>query len=46
MHTVTDQRDRLARLQIGISINGLPQLSRVLTRIRGVANVVAARRKK
>jgi GTP pyrophosphokinase len=46
MHTVTDQRDRLARLQIGISISGLPQLSRVLTRIRGVPNVVAARRKK
>ena len=32
MNTVTDKRDNLARMQIGIAITGLPQLSRVLAR--------------
>jgi GTP pyrophosphokinase len=46
MNTVTDRRDGVAHLNIGMSITGLPQLSRVLTRITGIANVIAARRKK
>jgi GTP pyrophosphokinase len=46
MTTVTDKRDNVARMQIGISITGLPQLSKVLTRIAQVPNVISARRKK
>jgi GTP pyrophosphokinase len=46
MRTVTDPRDHEAHLEIGISISGLPQLSRVLARIAQVPNVIAARRRK
>jgi GTP pyrophosphokinase len=46
MTTVTDKRDNVAHLQIGISITGLPQLSKVLTRIGQLPNVISARRKK
>jgi GTP pyrophosphokinase len=46
MTTVTDQRDNVARMQIGISITGLPQLSKVLARIAQVPNVISARRKR
>jgi len=46
MNTMTDGRDHIARMQIGIQINGLPQLSRVLARIAQLANVLGARRKK
>ena len=46
MNTLTDPRDHLARMQIGIEIGGLPQLSRVLARIAQLPNVVTARRRK
>jgi len=46
MHTETDKRDAVAHMRIGISITGLPQLSRVLSRIAQVPNVVSARRRK
>jgi GTP pyrophosphokinase len=46
MTTVTDKRDSVARMQIGISITGLPQLSKVLARIAALPNVVSARRRK
>jgi GTP pyrophosphokinase len=46
MNTVTDKRDNLARMQINIAISGLPQLSKVLSRIARVPNVIAARRNK
>jgi GTP pyrophosphokinase len=46
MTTVTDKRDNVARMQISFSITGLPQLSKVLTRIAQLPNVIGARRKK
>jgi GTP pyrophosphokinase len=46
MNTLTDRRDNVASLQIGISITGLPQLSKLLARIAQVPNVLSARRKK
>ena len=46
MHTETDKRDSVAHMRIGISITGLPQLSRALSRIAQVPNVVSARRRK
>jgi GTP pyrophosphokinase len=46
MTTVTDKRDNIARMRIGISIAGLPQLSNVLARITQVPNVLSARRRK
>jgi GTP pyrophosphokinase len=46
MNTVTDKRDNIAHMLFSIGITGLPQLSRVLTRITQVPNVVSARRKK
>ena len=46
MHTETYKRDNVANMQIGISITGLPQLSRVLTRVCQVPNVISARRRK
>jgi (p)ppGpp synthase/HD superfamily hydrolase len=46
MTTVTDARDHLARMQIGIDVTDLPQLSRVLAHISRLANVVSARRRK
>jgi GTP pyrophosphokinase len=46
MTTVSDKRDNIARMRIGISITGLPQLSSVLSRIAQVPNVISARRRK
>jgi (p)ppGpp synthase/HD superfamily hydrolase len=46
MTTVTDQRDNVAHMRIGISISGLPQLSSVLASIVRLPNVITARRRK
>ena len=46
MTTVTDKRDNVAHMKIGISISGLPQLSKVLASIVQLPNVITARRKK
>jgi GTP pyrophosphokinase len=46
MNTVTDRRDHVAHMQIGIQITDLPQLSRVLGRIAQLPNIVSARRRK
>ncbi len=46
MRTETDRRDNVARMQIRISIDGLPQLSRVLARIAQVSNVISAKRRR
>ena len=44
--TTTGKGDHIAHMDIGISIDGLEQLSRVLARIAQVPNVIAARRRK
>jgi GTP pyrophosphokinase len=46
MTTVTDKHDNVAHMRIGISISGLPQLSKVLSRIAQLPNVIGARRRK
>jgi GTP pyrophosphokinase len=46
MTTVTDKHDNVAHMRIGISISGLPQLSKVLSRIAQVPNIISARRRK
>ena len=46
MTTVTDKHDNVAHMRIGISISGLPQLSKVLSRIAQLPNIVSARRRK
>jgi GTP pyrophosphokinase len=46
MTTTTDKRDNVAHMRISISITGLAQLSKVLTRVGQLANVISARRKK
>jgi GTP pyrophosphokinase len=46
MHTVTDKRDNVARMQINIAITGLPQLSKVLARIAQLPNIINAKRRK
>jgi GTP pyrophosphokinase len=46
MTTVTDRRDNLATMRIDMSISGLPQLSRVLSRLAQLPNVISARRRK
>ena len=46
MTTVTDKRDNEAHMRIGISISGLPQLSKVLSRIAQLPNIISARRRK
>ena len=46
MNTVTDGRDHIAHMRIGIQITGLPQLSRVLARISQLPNIISARRRK
>jgi GTP pyrophosphokinase len=46
MTTVTDKHDNVAHMRIGISISGLPQLSKVLSRIAQVPNIIGARRRK
>lgn len=45
MHTVTDERDGMARMTLTVEISDVSQLSRVLTRIGQLPNVVEARRK-
>ena len=46
MSTTTGRGNHVARMDIGLSIDGLDQLSRVLARIAQVPNVIAARRRK
>lgn len=46
MTTLTDKRDNVAHMRIGISISGLPQLSKVLSRIAQLPNIISARRRK
>ena len=46
MTTVTDKRDNEAHMRIGISISGLAQLSKVLSRIAQLPNIISARRRK
>ena len=46
MTTVTDRRDDVAHMQIGITITGLAQLSRVLAHIAQLPGVISARRKR
>jgi GTP pyrophosphokinase len=46
MSTVTDKHDNVAHMRIGISISGLPQLSKVLSRIAQLPNIISARRRK
>jgi GTP pyrophosphokinase len=46
MTTMTDARDHLARMLIGIDVADLPQLSRLLSKVSKLPNVVSARRKK
>ncbi len=46
MTTVTDKQDHIARMDIGISITGLPQLSKVLARIAQLPNVVKVARRR
>jgi GTP pyrophosphokinase len=46
MSTVTDKHDNVAHMRIGISISGLPQLSKVLSRIAQLPNMISVRRKK
>jgi GTP pyrophosphokinase len=46
MTTVTDKRDNVARMRIGISIAGLAQLSKLLSRVGQLPNVISARRRK
>jgi len=46
MTTVTDKRDDVAHMRIAIAITGLPQLSKVLSRITQLPNIISARRKK
>jgi len=46
MTTVTDKGDNVAHMRIDISISGLPQLSKVLSRIAQLPNIISARRRK
>ena len=46
MTMVTDKKDNVAHMRLGISISGLPQLSKVLSRIAQLPNIISARRKK
>ncbi|HEY2146274.1 MAG TPA: bifunctional (p)ppGpp synthetase/guanosine-3',5'-bis(diphosphate) 3'-pyrophosphohydrolase [Steroidobacteraceae bacterium] len=46
MTNTTDKRDNIAHMRIGISITGLAQLSKVLTRVGQLPNIISARRKK
>jgi GTP pyrophosphokinase len=46
MKTATDKRDNVAHMEIGITITGLPQLSKVLARIAQLPNILGAKRKK
>jgi GTP pyrophosphokinase len=46
MTTITDKHDNVAHMRIGISISGLPQLSKVLSRIAQLPNIISAKRRK
>ncbi|HEX3602830.1 MAG TPA: bifunctional (p)ppGpp synthetase/guanosine-3',5'-bis(diphosphate) 3'-pyrophosphohydrolase [Steroidobacteraceae bacterium] len=46
MAMVTDMRDNVAHMRLQIAISGLPQLSKMLSRIARVPNIISARRKK
>jgi GTP pyrophosphokinase len=46
MTMVTDKKDNVAQMRLGISISGLPQLSKVLSRIAQLPNIISARRRK
>jgi GTP pyrophosphokinase len=46
MTMVTDKHDNVAHMRLGISISGLPQLSKVLSRIAQLPNIISARRRK
>jgi GTP pyrophosphokinase len=46
MTSTTGKGDHIAHMDIGISIDGLEQLSRVLARIAQVPNVISARRRR
>jgi GTP pyrophosphokinase len=45
MNTVTNQAENTADLQLRVSVQGLEELSRLLTRIQGLPNVISTRRK-
>jgi GTP pyrophosphokinase len=46
MNTITDPRDRIARMRIAIHIKGLGQLAHVLARIGKLPNVLRAQRRR
>ena len=46
MNTLTGKHDAVANMQIQILVSGLPQLSKVLSRISQVPNVISARRRR
>jgi len=46
MRTITDKRDHIARMHIGLSISGLPQLAAVLGKIAQLPNLISAKRMK
>jgi GTP pyrophosphokinase len=46
MNTITDKRDNVAHMQIGIAITGLPQLSKLLARVAQIPSVISAKRKR
>ncbi len=46
MNTVTSKADNLAHMQFTLLISGLPQLSRVLSRIAQLPNIISARRRR
>ena len=46
MTMVTDKKDNVAHMRLGMSISGLPQLSKVLARIAQLPNIISARRRK
>jgi len=45
VNTATDERDGIARMELTLEITDISQLSRVLTRIGQLPNVISARRK-
>ena len=46
MSVITDKRDQVAHMRIGISVSGLQQLSKVLSHIARLPNIISARRRK
>ncbi len=44
MTTTTDPANNLALITLSLSVTGLPELSRLLTRLKGLPNVISARR--